>query len=204
MKMLSPTLVTLSIRLGIAGINQHDWPLLLLEVKQAYIRKDHNQDGYLKSPVERAGMEQSMAHPCALRMIDPACVCVYVNMIAFHVEHERCDTLGRTIHDVFSTRHEISSSYMSDAMDRNKKGGMITLLQQEYIKVFKNCLSGMKSDSEVPGSALCNQRGDQPFRQAVGCFLWVVGFTRPGINNPVRLVPKNLPCPVHATVEDPV
>lgn len=50
MEILSPTLVTLSVRLAIAGINQQDWPLFLLEVKQAYIHEGRDLEVYPEVP----------------------------------------------------------------------------------------------------------------------------------------------------------
>ena len=170
----------------------------LYGLKQAS-RSWHN---HLLSHMKSLGFEQSLADACVLRLVESGTVSivtvVHVDDIFAVGRKARCDQFCEDLNRLVPINNlgELRW-YAGCRYSRDWDAGTLTISQQAFAEntAFKFGVSSGRRNPLEKGLKLeefdaTEPEGDWPFRELVGCLMWLANQTRPDIANAVRAVAR--------------
>ncbi len=156
----------------------------------------------LTSTLKEQGFSQNLADPCTVRLMDGP----QVEMIlAVHVDDmivvgtkADCDHLRESLAKTFPTKNlgELTW-YMGCLFERDRANGTLKISQPAFVDVLTERFN-VESASPLPAyptvelAPRSNNEPvtDEPYREAVGCLLWLSNMTRLDIADSVRTVAR--------------
>ena len=149
------------------------------------------------------GFEQCLSDPCILRLVINGdlvgAVVLHVDDIIFGGASSVSRTVVDVLNDTLPTKHLGDLSwYMGVEYKRDKEKRVIELSQTSYIRSVLERFDISRSSS-LPAAPSVNLRPvkddndakNVPFREVVGCLMWIANQTRPDIANAVRAVARH-------------
>ncbi|CAB1116069.1 unnamed protein product [Ectocarpus sp. CCAP 1310/34] len=157
----------------------------------------------LVSDLLRIGFEQSLSDPCVLRFMMGdevmGIIAIHVDDILYAGTKRLAEVIAEALGDSLPTKNlgEVRF-FLGCAFSRDREAGTIEISQESYIwsvlERFNICRT-----SSIPASPANDSRsvmedeeaGDVPFREVVGCLMWIANNTRPETSNAVRTVARH-------------
>ena len=156
----------------------------------------------LSATLKGLGFTQHLADPCIFRLMEGSSVKV---ILAVHVDDmivvrtkKDCDHLRDLLSKSFPTKNlgELNW-YMGCLYERNRSKGTLKISQPAFIDVLLERFD-VQSESPIPACPtveLSPRNSDEPvserpYKEAVGCLLWLANMTRPDIADSVRAVAR--------------
>ena len=179
----------------------------LYGLKQAS-RSWHN---HLLSHMKNLGFEQSLADACILRLVESGTVfivtVVHVDDIFAVGRNARCDQFCKDLNRLVPINNlgELRW-YAGCRYARDWDAGTLTILQQAFAEntalqfgVSSGRRNPLKKGLQLEEFDATEPEGGWPFRELVGCLMWLANQTRPDIANAVRAVARhtNSPKEIH-------
>ena len=166
---------------------------------------------HLLSHMTNLDFEQSLADACVLRLVEsgtaPIVTLVHVADMFAVGRKARCDQLCKDFNCLVPINSLGEIRWFSGCRySRDWDAGTLTISQQAVAEntALKFVVSSGRRNTIEKGPNLeefdaTEPEGDWPFRQLVGCLMWLVNQTRPDIANVVRALARytNSPREVH-------
>lgn len=156
----------------------------------------------LTTEMTEIGFEQCLADPCVFRMMTRnellAIVVVHVDDLMIAAVPGVCDVVFSAMEKVLPIKNlEELSVYNGVQVTRDRTNGILEMSQSKFIRSILQRFDISRS-SAIPASPFVDLRGvneersvkELPFREVVGCLMWVANQTRPDIANAVRAVAR--------------
>ncbi|CAB1115195.1 unnamed protein product [Ectocarpus sp. CCAP 1310/34] len=173
--------------------------------KSLYGLKQASRTFYMRlvSDLKRIGFEQSLSDPCVLRFMMGdevmGMVAIHVDDILYAGSKSLAETVVAALGDSLPTKNlgEVKF-FLGCAFRRDREAGTIEISQESYIRSVLERFNVVRTSS-IPASPTVVNRsvmeneeaGDVPFREVVGCAMWIASQTRPDISNVVRAVARH-------------
>jgi len=165
----------------------------------------------LTATLKEHGFTQNLADPCIFRLMDGPKVkmilAVHVDDMIIAGKKADCDRLRDSLAKTFPTKNlgELSW-YMGCLFERDRIKGTLKISQPAFVDVMLERFN-VQSESPLPAcpTVELSPRSDdepvtnEPYREAVGCLLWLSNMTRLDVADSVGTVAHfcNDPCVRH-------
>ncbi|CAB1104504.1 unnamed protein product [Ectocarpus sp. CCAP 1310/34] len=157
----------------------------------------------LVSDLLRIGFEQSLSDPCVLRFMMGdevmGIIAIHVDDILYAGTKRLAEVIVEALGDSLPTKNlgEVRF-FLGCAFSRDREAGTIEISQESYIRSVLERFNICRTSS-IPASPANDSRsvmedeeaGDVPFREVVGCLMWIANNTRPETSNAVRTVARH-------------
>ncbi|CAB1103450.1 unnamed protein product [Ectocarpus sp. CCAP 1310/34] len=173
--------------------------------KSLYGLKQASRTSYkrLVSDLLWIGFEQSLSDPCVLRFMMGDEVmgifAIHVDDILYAGTKRLAEVIVEALGDSLPTKNlgEVRF-FLGCEISRDREAGTIEISQESYIRNVLERFNICRTSS-IPASPANDSRsvmedeeaGDVPFREVVGCLMWIANNTRPETSNAVRTVARH-------------
>ncbi|CAB1110629.1 unnamed protein product [Ectocarpus sp. CCAP 1310/34] len=149
------------------------------------------------------GFEQSLSDPCVLRFMMGdevmGIIAIHVDDILYAGTKRLAEVIVEALGDSLPTKILGKVRFfLGCAFSRDREAGTIEISQESYIRSVLERFNICRTSS-IPASPANDSRsvmedeeaGDVPFREVVGCLMWIANNTRPETSNAVRTVARH-------------
>ncbi|CAB1120503.1 unnamed protein product [Ectocarpus sp. CCAP 1310/34] len=151
----------------------------------------------------RIGFEQSLSDPCVLRFMMEdevmGIIAIHVDDILYAETKGLAEVIVEALGDSLPTKNlgEVIF-FLGCAFSRDREAGTIEISQESCIRSVLERFNICRTSS-IPASPANDSRsvmedeeaGDVPFREVVGCLMWIANNTRPETSNALRTVARH-------------
>ena len=166
---------------------------------------------HLVTHMKSLGFEQCLADACVMRLVESGSVTivtvVHVDDIFAVGEKSRCDQFCDDLNRLVPINNlgELKW-YAGCRFMRDLEAGTLTISQQAFAEntatkfgVCSGRATPLPTDLKLENFDEDEPQGDWPFRELVGCLMWLANQTRPDVANAIRAVARysNSPKEIH-------